>query len=326
MSEDSAELCERVLYPHPVRQGEYGVLASTLRAEFLRVLDDLSIDAALLPPHALEAVYLPLADWVARRQLPGQVCVIGINGAQGSGKSSLTRLLVLLLRMGFNKRVLSFSIDDLYKTRAERQALAREVHPLLATRGVPGTHDVEQALVLMQQMRRGVSSQEYVRIPVFDKLLDDRLPVSSWQQVNGPLDIVLFEGWCVGSIAQADADLVPAINALERSHDANGCWRAYVNQQLAGPYQDVFAHIDALIMLKVPDFAHVLHWRAMQEERLAGAGAGGAQRMSLSQLQHFIMHYERLTRWSLKEMPGRADLLVHIDDAHQVSKICERTP
>ena len=72
--------------------------------------------------------------------------IIGINGSQGSGKSTLADYLCTMLNERYQLRCVSLSLDDFYLTKLERQQLASQVHPLLETRGVPGTHDIPLAL------------------------------------------------------------------------------------------------------------------------------------------------------------------------------------
>jgi D-glycerate 3-kinase len=248
---------------------------------------------------------------------------VGINGSQGSGKSTLSKILHLLLSRGFDKRVVVISIDDLYLSRSERLHLAAKVHPLLATRGVPGTHDTQLARQILTRLKQG--KRENLTIPVFDKARDDRAPASRWQNVSGPVDIILFEGWCVGSAAQPEQELDRAINSLESMDDGNQQWRRYVNQQLAGPYRELFDLIDVLVMLKIPDMKHVFEWRLLQENKLRQSLAEqpeAAQRvMTEKELKRFIMHYERITRSSLKEMPDRADVVLQLNAQHQVDTI-----
>ncbi|HEY9234233.1 MAG TPA: kinase [Phenylobacterium sp.] len=260
----------------------------------------------------VEEVARPLADDIAgRADAPG--LVVGICGAQGSGKSTLTAALARLLEMrGLKAAVLS--LDDLYLTHAERQALAAQAHPLLATRGVPGTHDI----ALGERLLEALAKPGRVALPAFDKARDDRVAGPSFE---GPADVVLFEGWCVGARSQRPEDLAVPINDLERKRDPDGAWRAYVNEALAGPYRRLFSRIDHLVLLQAPGFEAVLGWRLEQErklrERLAREGRDLARVMSDEQVRAFVQHYERLTRWILAEMPGRADMVVPLDAARR---------
>jgi D-glycerate 3-kinase len=173
---------------------------------------------------------------------------------------------------------------------------------LLAVRGPPGTHDVALAGAALDQLR----APGRIALPAFDKAADDRRPRAGWRTVGTPVDVVILEGWCVGARAQGAAALAQPVNALEAEEDPEGRWRAYVNAQLDGRYQDLFARLHELVLLQAPSFEVVLGWRQEQEKKLiAGAGYG----MPETEVARFVAHYERLTRWILAEMPGRARLV-----------------
>lgn len=275
-----------------------------------------------LPPSMLEtieAVHVPLAEHLAaRKRGHEEPFLVGICGAQGSGKSTLTTLLPeLFADRGLTVAVLS--LDDVYLGGGAREDLARQVHPLLATRGVPGTHDVALAERTFDALR----GSDAVAMPSFDKALDDRRPVADWLRVAAPVDIVLFEGWCVGASPQSDAALQEPINELERQHDAQGVWRRYVNTQLGTRYRALFARIDELVLLQAPTFEVVYEWRAEQErklrERLERSGGDTSRLMNEAALRHFIAHYERLTRHIMSEMPARADVVIELDAARHAA-------
>jgi D-glycerate 3-kinase len=292
-----------------------------LLLSFRRILaqEALPAEGGLLP--LFETLYLPMAHWVAEshQQKP---LLLGINGAQGSGKSTLTKILQALLEKGFSKRVVSLSIDDLYLRRSEREQLARDVHPLLMTRGVPGTHDVAIAKEVLSSLKEGTGQR--ITIPVFDKAHDDRADEALWQQIDGPVDIIIFEGWCVGAVAEDNQALEKPINRLEAEEDPQKLWRTYVNEQLKGPYQEIFSLIDKLIMMKIPAMENVFEWRSLQEEKLRASRqdeASASRIMSERELQRFIMHYERITRHSLEEMPERADVVLELNDDHQIERV-----
>jgi D-glycerate 3-kinase len=260
---------------------------------------------------ALDAV-----DGLVRRALAerdDRLLVVGLCGAQGSGKSTLAAgLQARLVRDGIPAAILS--IDDLYRTRAERTALANAVHPLLRTRGVPGTHDVDLGLRVIEALERG----EAALLPRFDKAADDRLPEARWERAAAGTRLLLLEGWCVGARPQQAAALAAPVNALERDEDPDGIWRAYVNHALAGEYQALFGRLDRLALLAAPGFAIVRRWRTQQEHDLRGVTPGG---MSDAQVARFIQHYERLTRHILHEMPDRADLTIALDEERRVTAI-----
>ena len=237
--------------------------------------------------------------------------VFGLNGAQGTGKSTLARLLQRLLERVHGLRAAILSLDDIYLSGADRLQRANTIHPLLATRGVPGTHDVELGIRVLRCLREG----RPIALPRFDKAKDERHPVAQWPPWEGRCDLVIFEGWCVGARPQRADELEAPVNGLERLEDPAGDWRWYVNRELAGHYQVLFAELDLLLMLRLPDFERVYAWREEQEARLRAAG-GGPEVMTPSAVRRFVMHFERLTRFMLEEMPGRADAVVHLGEDH----------
>jgi D-glycerate 3-kinase len=261
----------------------------------------------------VQQVHAPIARRVAaaaRAHGPG--FVLGICGAQGSGKSTLTGVLQgLLAAEGLPTAVLS--IDDLYLTHAARQQLGATVHPLLCTRGVPGTHD----LALGEATLDALASHGTVALPRFDKRSDDRLPADVWPHFQAPAAVVILEGWCVGARPEAEATLAVPVNTLERDEDADIRWRRHVNDALQGPYARFFDRIDLLLMLQAPSFDVVHGWRLEQErklrERVRSEGGDLARVMDDGQIHRFISHYERVTRNLLAEMPARADILLRLD-------------
>ncbi|WP_313392728.1 kinase [Sphingobium yanoikuyae] len=263
---------------------------------------------------ALDAV-----DRLALRLLEEKdgLAVLGLCGAQGSGKSTLAQALQARMRVrGVASAILS--IDDLYLTKGEREVLAGSVHPLLRTRGVPGTHDVALGLRVLDALAAGRA----VRLPRFDKAVDDRLPEGAWPAAEAGLRLLILEGWCVGARAQEASELDAPVNALERDEDGDGRWRRFVNAALAGDYQTLFGRIDALALLAAPDFEVVQGWRTQQEAALRAGG--GSAVMNDAQVARFIQHYERLTRHILDEMPARADLVVALDARRGVTAVRSR--
>jgi D-glycerate 3-kinase len=233
--------------------------------------------------------------------------VVGVCGSQGSGKSTVCATLTDRLRQS-GLTVANLSLDDLYLPLADRVRLSEQVHPLLRTRGVPGTHDAALGIETLDALGRA----EPVLLPRFDKSIDDRRPRESWDSVRGPAQVVLFEGWCVGAKPQLPAALAQPVNALEANEDPNGHWRKYVNDALLGEYQQLFAKIDLLVLLAAPSFDVVLEWRTQQEHDLRAQKGDGAGVMSDAAIARFIQHYERLTKHTLAEMPSRADLVIRL--------------
>jgi D-glycerate 3-kinase len=257
---------------------------------------------------AEDADGLMLEQIAAARTRCGRPVVIGLCGAQGSGKSTTAdRLAAKLAVSGHATAILS--IDDFYLTRLERISLAQSTHVLLGTRGVPGTHDTKLMMhTLLSLLEAGAADS--VAIPRFDKSRDDRVPESQWTSHRGPIEVVLLEGWCVGARPQREEALTTPVNELEREEDADSRWRRYVNQRLESDYADLFSLLDLRILLRSPDFETVHSWRAQQE---AGLNRGGEslRPMNDRELRRFIAHYERLTRWILLDEP--ANLILHLD-------------
>jgi D-glycerate 3-kinase len=258
-------------------------------------------------------VHAPIAARIAAeaRQRGGRL-ELGLCGSQGSGKSTLGAVLKGLLDAeGLPTAVLS--IDDLYLTHGERRALGERVHPLLRTRGVPGTHDVALGLRTFEQLR----GLDPVALPSFDKQHDDRRPRDQWPVFQGPASIVILEGWCVGARPESAAALAVPINTLEAREDADGIWRRHVNDALAGEYRALFDRLDMTVLLKAPSFDVVYGWRLEQEqklrERVTAEGGDLSRVMNDAGVAHFISHYERITRHILTEMPGRAEVVLELD-------------
>lgn len=281
-------------------------------------LKELMLDEVLIDD--LDRVYLPLANLISvGLNTNASMQVIGINGAQGAGKTTFCTLMKLVLEQGFGLKVLSLGIDDLYLSRADRERLAQTIHPLLATRGVPGTHNVHQGIELLNALHNAAPDTQ-TRIPRFNKAVDDPFPDSQCDVFVGRPDVVLFDGWFMGAREQPIADLIVPVNQLEEEEDAEAIWRTYVNLQLKTVYNALFDQLSLLVMLQVPSFEKVYEWRALQEQklRMTTAGQTNLRIMDDEALRRFISHYERLTRWMLKDMPARVDMLFKVNDDHRI--------
>lgn len=297
----------------------YGeMLDIDLREEFQKKLRELMLDEILMED--LSRIYLPMANLInTALNVKDQTHIIGINGAQGAGKTTFSKLLKVVLEQKFGMKVVQLSIDDFYLSRAEREELAKSVHPLLITRGVPGTHDVRMAESVLSSLST-VQENSVTIIPRFNKAMDDPYPQSQWDRFVGRPNVILFDGWFMGAIEQKETELLNPVNDLEKLEDPYCIWRRYVNSQLKDNYKSLFDKIDLLVMLKVSSFDKVYEWRLLQEEklRIVTANKENNHVMSKDELVRFISHYERLTKFILKEMPSRADMLFNVSNDHRI--------
>lgn len=285
-----------------------------------------------LAQHKLPDAYLdtarqwfsPLAETLAvQSSQASKPLVVGLNGSQGSGKTTLSDYLKAYWREHSKLSVVIMSLDDFYHTHATRQILAEQLHPLFVTRGVPGTHDMQLLNAVMSRLINATSASN-IAIPIFDKAHDDRLPEARWQIVTAPVDIILLEGWCLGALAQEQAELHQAQNALETEEDPKGLWRAAVNRAIEDSFLPLYQAIDTWIMLAAPSFECVLGWRKEQEQKLrarlaqSGAGTATSSLMSDAQLERFVAHFERITRHCLTNLPGSVDHLFQLDSSRHI--------
>jgi D-glycerate 3-kinase len=271
----------------------------------------------------VEALGLLLAERLAERARAAERClVVGIAGGQGTGKSTLASVLQTLLQHGFGVGSVVVSLDDYYLPRAARNELARRVHPLLATRGVPGTHDIARLQADLPRLC-AADSGESIELPRFSKAHDDR--ALDTERCQGAFDLVLFEGWCVGARAQDPAALAQPINLLERDEDPDAVFRRYVNDQLAQPYAALWRTLDELVFLAAPDLAAIRAFRAEQERALQRSGDPNAPGlMNEAQLQRFVEHFERITTHMLSDTPRHADFVAYLGPDRTVRSIVSR--
>jgi len=269
----------------------------------------------------VDSIYLPLTQHILD-QKTDKPLFISINGAQGTGKSTLSHFLKYLIEAETDYSVANISLDDFYSTRIEREKLAILHHPLLVTRGVPGTHDIQ----LMENTISKLLHGKKCLIPRFNKAMDDRYSKDQWTSCNENTDIVLFEGWCNHSPVQDEKDLIIPVNQLEATEDAEGIWRHFSNEQLKIYHKKIFNHADMSIILKAPDFEKIYQWRSLQEDKLRKNSKPGEESriMDQNQLNRFIQHYERITRHTLQNLPLTADVVIPIEADHSINSIIKR--
>ena len=213
----------------------------------------------------LNNFYIPISKMIYDNYLKDKKTkIIGLTGGQGSGKSTISNILKLILKENFNLNTVIFSIDDFYKTLQERKVMSKNVSSLFLTRGVPGTHDTKLILNCIKNLKN--LKFKKLMIPKFDKSIDDRVLRNKWQKINKKPNIVIFEGWCIGADPQKRKDLLIPINTLEKKKDIKRIWRNRVNNELKNNYKKIFKLIDKIIFLKVPSFQYVYKWRLLQEK------------------------------------------------------------
>lgn len=287
---------------------------------------------AFLDQHRLSAAYLgyaqcwfePLAASLlahlngAGGAHPGAPLLIAVNGSQGSGKTTLCAYLCAHLQAQYGVRAITLSLDDFYLTHAQRRELAVSVHPLLATRGVPGTHDMALLNTTLDALL-AADRTAAVPVPRFDKARDDRRLRSRWDEVEGRIDIVLLEGWCMGARPRPVEELLQAVNRLEREEDPEGFWRSYANGALQRDFLPLYERVDKWVMLAAPSFDCVYRWRLEQEHKLAVSASGKkAGVMSDKQVARFVDFYQRLTEHCLATLPVVVDYLYTLDEQRNI--------
>ena len=267
----------------------------------------------------LNKFYLPISEMINKEYIKKKKTrVIGLSGGQGSGKSTISKILKIILKEGYKLNTVIFSIDDFYKTLKQRNIMSKKINSLFLTRGVPGTHDTKMLYECLKKLKKNKLNK--IILPKFDKSLDDRCSKSKWVKVKKKPNIVIFEGWCVGIDHQKNKDLIIPINKLEKEKDKNRNWRIKVNKEFKNNYQKIFNLIDKLIFLRVPNFKYVLKWRLLQEKKLR-INSNGKKTMNDTQVRNFIMFYERITKHMIKILPKKTDTLINLDTQHRLKSI-----
>jgi D-glycerate 3-kinase len=258
---------------------------------------------------------LQAAVAIAVSRAGSRVPIVGVAGAQGAGKTTLLRDFA----SSFGGKIAQFSLDDVYLAADARVRLAQRIHPLFATRGPPGTHDLALLHETLDALQ-AASSASLVPIPVFDKLTDNPLLRHAWPVFAGRPSLVIVDGWCLGAAPQDARDLYAPVNDLESREDAAGVWRRAVNDELASAYQSVFTRLDAILHLRAPSFDVVARWRGEQEAGLLGRTLSEEEG---ARIARFVAHFERITRHMLAG-GVREDIAVDLDESRRVLAFRER--
>ena len=272
----------------------------------------------------LKNIYIPMSFWIEKEyQKKERTLFLGLSGGQGSGKTTITGILKIILKKYFKRKIKTVSIDDFYKTLRERKNMSKKIHPLFKTRGVPGTHDTSSIKNFFIKIKK--KRFKKFKIPKFAKNLDDRLKKKYWYNVNERPEIVILEGWCVGAKSQSQSLIKKPINDLEKSEDKQMIWRKHVNHKLKNDYKKIFSKIDHFIFIKIPNFKVVFKWRFLQESKLRKNSHLNNKTMSYNEIKRFIMFYERITLQMIKDLSKSASMLMMLKKNQEVKKIFFRS-
>ena len=269
----------------------------------------------------IKSFLIPVCFWIFKKASKKKPLILGLSGGQGIGKTTISSIITLILKKYFKLNIFKISIDDFYKTRKERFLLSKKIHPLLMTRGVPGTHDINIMLNFFKRVKK--NNFKSLKLPKFDKAIDDRCKKSSWYTIKKKPDIIIFEGWCVGAMAQKNTLLKKSINSLEKKNDKNLIWRKFVNDQLKTKYKKLFGHLDNLLYLKAKNINLLQQWRIKQEKKLwlKLKKRKNLKIMNRLEVINFMQTYQRITQNMIKDVPKYASIIFKLNSNHQIKTI-----
>ena len=269
----------------------------------------------------IKSFLIPVSFWISKKVNKKKPLIIGLAGGQGTGKTTISSILTLILKRYFKLNVCKVSIDDFYKTRKDRKLLSKKKHDLLMTRGVPGTHDINLLLSFFKKIKS--KNFKTLQIPTFNKAIDDRCSKTLWQKIKTKPDVIIFEGWCVGARAQTSGQLIKPINLLEKFYDQDAKWRSYVNNQMKTKYKTLFKHLDGLLYLKVKNFNLLREWRLKQERKLwlQTKNKKNLKIMSSVDVTNFMQTYQRITQQMLKDAIKSSSIIMDLNSKHQIQKV-----
>ena len=264
----------------------------------------------------IKSFLIPLCFWISKKAEKKRPYFVGLAGGQGTGKTTISSLIRIILIKYFRLNVFRISIDDFYKTRKERINLSKRVHPMLLTRGVPGTHDIN----MMLNFFRNSKSKKFKRLklPTFNKAIDDRFNKKKWYDLKKRPDVIIFEGWCVGAKSEKNSTLKKTINSMEKIKDQKQVWRKYVNHQLKSKYKNLYSQLNCLIFLKAKNFSLLQKWRLKQERKLGVKSKVKSKIMSKADVLNFMQTYQRITQNMFKNMPKYASVIFNLNSNHQI--------
>ena len=266
----------------------------------------------------LKLFLIPMCFWIAGKIRNKKPYFVGLAGGQGTGKTTVSSLVKIILEKYFKLKVFKISIDDFYKTRKERNSLSKRIHPMLMTRGVPGTHDINMMLSFFKKTKN--KNFKKMILPSFNKATDDRFSKKYWYKINQKPDVIIFEGWCVGAKAELNKTLKKPINSIEKINDKKLVWRKYVNLQLRNKYKELYSQLNCMVYLKAKNFNMLQKWRLKQERklRLKTKKVSSHKIMSKKNVINFMQTYQRITENMFKNTPKYASIVINLNSNHQI--------
>ncbi len=267
----------------------------------------------------IKSFLIPLCFWISKKSDRKKPYFVGLAGGQGTGKTTISNLIKIILTKYFKLKVFRISIDDFYKTRKERINLSKRVHPLLLTRGVPGTHDINMMLSFFKKAK--IKKFRTLKLPTFNKVIDDRCSKKKWYKLKNKPDVIIFEGWCVGAKPEKNSSLNRSINLMEKKNDPKFIWRKFVNKQLRLKYKNLYSQLNCLIYLKAKNFRLLQKWRLKQESKLwlKSKRVSKNKIMSKKDVITFMQTYQRITENMFKTMPKFASIIMNLNSYHQIN-------
>ena len=269
----------------------------------------------------IKSFLIPVSFWIANKASKKKPYILGLSGGQGTGKTTISSIISIILRKYFKLNVFTISIDDFYKTRKERLILSQKVHPSLMTRGVPGTHDAKIMLDFFKRVKR--SKFRSLKLPKFNKAIDDRYIKKLWYLIKKRPDVVIFEGWCVGAKAEKNNTLIKPVNSLEKLNDKKLTWRKFVNKQLQSKYKQLYDQLNCLLYLKPKNFSLLRQWRIKQEKKLSlkSKRSNKLKIMSDKEIINFMQTYQRITQNMFKSVPKYASIILNLNSNQQIKSV-----
>jgi len=235
-----------------------------------------------------------------------------IAGSQGSGKSTLSLLIKTYFKKFYKKEIVILSIDDFYLSSHQRKQLAHKSKTnLFKIRGVPGTHNLKSLNNSIDKLK---ANKFPVYLPVFDKVTDNK---KNYTRKVNKADLIILEGWCVGTKPVEPSYLKKNINELEKKSDPDMIWRTSYNQALI-EYQKLFNKFNYYIFIKLPDWKYVINWKYKQELNLRSLRSDSHLK---KKLYLFIQYYEKLSKWMSLTCPDICNVLIKLDKNQKMKKI-----